>query len=232
MKKRVMTGFFGLLSAIILTSQAQAATLTIKAPFEGAAPAAQIIKADADPKCKLVHPNGIDPQQVVVNSNGTLKNVFVYAKEGVTGTHEAPKEAKKLDQHGCEYQPKVFGIQAKQPLEIINSDDTLHNVHALPTQSKEFNLGMPIKGMKLKKTFDKPEVMVKIKCEVHPWMAAYAGVLEHPFYGVTGEDGSTVITDLPAGEYTIEAWHEKYGTQTLKVTMTDQDQEVSFAFKA
>jgi plastocyanin len=231
MKKTFFSGFLTLLTGVFVNSQAFAGSLTIKAPFEGTAPAPQIVKADADPKCKLVHPNGIDPQQVVVNGNATLKNVFVYAKEGVTGTHEAPKEPVKLDQHGCEYQPKVFGVQAKQPIEIVNSDDTLHNVHALPTQSKEFNLGMPIKGMKLKKTFDKPEVMVKIKCEVHPWMAAYAGVLEHPFYGVTGEEGSAVIKDLPAGEYTIEAWHEKYGTQTQKVTMADADQEISFSFK-
>ena len=119
-----------------------------------------------------------------------------------------------------------------QPLEIVNSDDTLHNVHALSVNNPQFNLGMPIKGMKMKKTFTKPEVMVKIKCEVHPWMSAYAGVVDNPFYGVTGEDGSAQIKDLPAGEYTIEAWHEKYGTQTQKITVTDKDQEVTFPFKA
>jgi plastocyanin len=232
MKKRVLSGFFALLSAVVLTSHAQAATLTIKAPFEGQAPAAEKLKADADPKCKLMHPDGIAPDAVIVNPNATLKNVFVYAKEGVTGKFDAPKEAVKFDQHGCAYSPKVLGIQTGQPLEIINSDDTLHNVHALAANNKEFNLGMPIKGMKLKKTFDKPEVMIKIKCEVHPWMGAYVGVVEHPFFGVTGDDGSTVIKDLPAGEYTIEAWHEKYGAQTQKVTVAEQDQEISFQFKA
>ncbi len=232
MKKRILTGFFGLLSAVILTSQAQAAVLTIKAPFEGAAPVAEKLKADADPKCKLAHPNGVSSDQIVVNPNATLKNVFIYAKEGVTGKFEAPKDAVKFDQVGCQYSPKVFGIQVGQPLEILNSDDTLHNVHALPSQSQGFNLGMPIKGMKLKKTFTKPEVMVKIKCEVHPWMGAWAGVLEHPFFGVTDADGITTLKDLPAGEYTIEAWHEKYGAQSQKVTITDQDQEISFAFKA
>ena len=232
MKKTALSGFFALLSAAILTSQAHAAILTIKAPFEGAAPTTEKIKADADPKCKLAHPQGIDSDQVIVNSNSTLRNVFIYAKEGVTGKFEAPKTSVGLDQLGCAYKPKVFGIQTGQPLEILNSDDTLHNVHALSKNSKEFNLGMPIKGMKLKKTFDKSEVMVKIKCEVHPWMGAWAGVLDHPFFGVTGEDGSTVIKDLPAGEYTVEAWHEKYGTQTQKVTVTDADQEISFPFKA
>lgn len=230
MKKSVFSGFLGLLSVLFLASQAQAA-LTVKAPFEGQAPAPEAIKADADPKCKMMHPDGMSSDQVLVNANGTLKNVFVYVKEGVTGKFEAPKDAVVFDQQGCKYSPKVFGIQTGQPLEIRNSDDTLHNVHALAANNKEFNLGMPIKGMKLKKTFDKPEVMIKIKCEVHPWMGAYAGVLEHPFYGVTGDDGSASIKDLPAGEYTIEAWHEKYGAQTQKVTVTGQDQEISFAFK-
>ena len=232
MKKRLF-GFSLSMFAVFISVQAQAGNLTIKAPFEGTAPVADKIKADADPKCKLAHPDGIVPDQVIVNSNGTLKNVFVYVKDGLAGkTFEAPKEAVKFNQEGCQYQPKVFGIQVNQPLEIMNSDDTLHNVHALPTQSQSFNLGMPIKGMKLKKTFTKPEVMVKIKCEVHPWMGAWAGVVDNPYYAVTGEDGSAVIKGLPAGEYTIEAWHEKYGTQTQKVTVTDADQEASFAFKA
>ena len=212
---------------------AQAAVLSIKAPFEGQAPVADKIKVDADTKCKLMHPNGLVSEQVIVNSNNTLKNVFVHVKEGLSGkSFEAPKEAVVFNQEGCQYHPKVFGIQVNQPLEILNSDDTLHNVHALPANSPSFNLGMPIKGMKLKKTFTKPEVMVKIKCEVHPWMGAYAGVVDNPYYGVTDDNGIATIKNLPPGDYVLEAWHEKYGTQTQKVTVTDKDQEVSFAFKA
>lgn len=223
--------FFAALGAF-LAGQAHAATVTVKIPFEGAAPEHTVIKADADPKCKLVHPDGIAVDEVVANGNGTLKNVFVYVKEGAAGKYETPKEAVTIDQHGCEYNPKVFGIRVNQPLEIINSDDTLHNVHALPTQSKQFNLGMPIKGMKLKKSFDKPEVMVKIKCEVHPWMRAHVGVVDNPYFGTTGDDGTVQLKDLPDGEYTIEAWQEKYGTQTLKVTVAGADQEVSIPYKA
>ena len=227
----VVVGVFAF--SVIISTHAQAAVLMIKTPFEGQAPAAEAIKTEADAKCKLMHPSGLASDQVVVNPNATLKNVFVYVKEGLgEQKFEAPKTAVSFDQQGCQYHPKVFGIMVNQPLEILNSDDTLHNVHALPTASQGFNLGMPIKGMKLKKTFAKPEVMVKIKCEVHPWMSAYAGVLEHPFYGVTGEDGAAQIKDLPAGDYTIEAWHEKYGAQTQKVTVTGQDQEIVFQFKA
>ncbi len=214
-------------------THSEAAILTVKTPFAGQAPMAEKIKTDADPKCKMIHPNGITSDDVIVNPNGTLKNVFVYVKEGLSGKKfEAPKNAVLIDQNGCQYNPKVFGIQANQPLEILNSDDTLHNVHALPNNSPQFNLGMPIKGMKMKKTFTKPEVMVKIKCEVHPWMRAYAGVVDNPFYGVSGDEGSAQIEDLPPGEYTLEAWHEKYGSQTQKITVTDKDQEVSFQFKA
>ncbi len=230
MKK--LTFYAVILGVFAFNGLAQAAVISIKAPFEGQAPAAETLKADADPKCKLMHPEGIVSDAVIVNANGTLKNVFVYVKEGVTGKFEAPKEVVHFNQTGCAYTPKILGVMVGQPLEILNSDDTLHNVHALPTQSQGFNLGMPIKGMKLKKTFTKPEIMVKVKCEVHPWMSAHIGVLEHPFFGVTGDDGVAKISNLPAGEYTLEAWHEKYGAQTQKVTVTDADQEISFTFKA
>ncbi|HTL70539.1 MAG TPA: carboxypeptidase regulatory-like domain-containing protein [Candidatus Eisenbacteria bacterium] len=218
------------LGLFALSSPAHALTGSVK--LDGAAPAPETISADADPTCKAVHPDGITNDQVIVGANGELKNVFVYVKEGVTGKFEAPKESVVFDQKGCQYSPKVFGIQTGQTLEIVNSDSTLHNVHALPKNSKEFNLGMPVQNMKLKKKFDKPEVMVKIKCEVHPWMGAWAGVLDHPFFAVSGDDGKFDIKNLPPGQYVIEAWHEKYGTQTQNVTVTDQPQDITFTFKA
>ncbi|MBI3252123.1 MAG: carboxypeptidase regulatory-like domain-containing protein [Candidatus Omnitrophica bacterium] len=232
MKKKVYFSA-AFLTLLIAAVPASAATLGGKIAFEGRPPAIEKVKTDADPKCKMAHPDGLASDQVIVNPNGTLKNVFVYVKSGLEGkAFEAPKEPVVFDQKGCQYSPKVFGIQVNQPLEIVNSDDTLHNVHSLPTQSQAFNLGMPIKGMKLKKTFTKPEVMVKIKCEVHPWMSAWAGVLDHPFFGVSNEEGQFEIKNLPPGQYVIEAWHEKYGSQTQSVTVTDKDAETAFTFKA
>lgn len=208
------------------------AALAGKVLFEGTAPAPQMVRLDADPVCLLQHKGGLPSEEVVVNPNGTLKNVFVYVKQGLEGKKfDPPKEPVIFDQKGCHYEPHVFGIRVNQPLQILNSDGTLHNVHSLPKNSKEFNLGMPIQGMKLTQKFSAPEVMVKIKCEVHPWMAAYGGVLDHPFFAVTGADGTFTLKDLPPGEYTLEAWHEKYGTQTAQVKVPDQS-EVSFTFKS
>jgi hypothetical protein len=136
-----------------------------------------------------------------------------------------------FDQRNCVYHPHIFGIMTKQNLEIINSDATLHNVHATPVNSQEFNVGMPTQGMKITKSFKKPEVMVHIKCEVHPWMSAYAGVLDHPFFAVAGKGGSFELPKLPAGTYTLEAWHEKLGTQTQQVTVADGGSaDVTFNF--
>jgi hypothetical protein len=230
----LISAFFST-SAIFFARGARAVEGNIlagKVIFEGAAPAPAAIKMDADPVCLLQHGKGATSEEVIVNPNGTLKNVFVYVKEGLAGQKfEAPKEAVVFDQKGCRYNPRVFGIMTNQPLEILNSDGTLHNVHALPKTSKEFNLGMPIQGMKLTQKFTSPEVMVKIKCEVHPWMAAYAGVLDHPFYGVTNDEGAFEIKGLPPGEYVLEAWHEKYGSQTATVKVPETP-EVSFTFKA
>ena len=209
-----------------------AGTVTGKVNFTGAASPNEPISMNADPVCSSLHSEPVFTETVITNSNGTLKNAFVYVKEGLEGKiFPVPVTSVTIDQKGCQYQPHVFGIQVGQPLEIINSDSTLHNIHSLAMQSKQFNLGMPIQGMKLSKKFDKSEVMVKLKCDVHPWMNAYIGVLTHPFYGVTGDEGTFEIKGLPPGDYIIEAWHEKYGTQTQKVTVTDETPaQVEFTF--
>ncbi|OGW86302.1 MAG: hypothetical protein A3C35_01840 [Omnitrophica bacterium RIFCSPHIGHO2_02_FULL_46_11] len=208
------------------------ATISGKVLFEGTAPETQPLDLAADPTCAALHSEGLKSEEVVVNPNGTLKNVFVYVKSGLEGkTFAASQNPVMLDQQGCHYVPHVFGVQTGQPIEIVNNDATLHNVHAVATANKEFNLGMPIQGMKLKKTFDKPEVMAKFKCDVHSWMSAYVGVLDHPFFSVTNEEGSFEIKDLPPGDYVLEAWHEKHGSQTQSVRVSQEDTpEISFRY--
>jgi hypothetical protein len=136
-----------------------------------------------------------------------------------------------LDQQGCRYSPHVFGIQTGQTLEILNSDPTLHNIHAMPANNREFNTGQPIQGMKTEQSFENVEVMVPFKCDVHGWMNAYAGVLDHPYFAVTTADGGFELSNVPPGTYTVEAWHETLGTQTQSVTVdASGTAEVSFTF--
>ena len=191
---KTMNLFAGTAAVVaIATASAFAVDLTGTVKLEGQAPGAKKIKMDADPFCAEQHADTpAKTEEVIVNENGTLRNVFVYVKTGLEGkTFEPPKAPVEISQHGCMYKPRVFGMQAKQPLKIKNDDDTLHNVHALPAKSKEFNIGQPNKGMETTRTFAEPEVMVKFKCDVHPWMAAYVGVLPHPFFSTTGGDGAS-----------------------------------------
>jgi len=218
--------------AAAAAAPAGGATVTGKVTFTGSAPANETIKMDADAYCKAAHSTPVTTQEVELNSNGTLKDVFVYVKEGVKGSYPAPATPVVLDQQGCQYHPHIFGIQVGQPLKIVNSDGTLHNIHALPKKNTEFNIGQPFKGMETSKKFDNEEVPLRFKCDVHKWMGAYAGVLPHPFFSVTGDQGTFEIKNLPPGTYVIEAWQEKYGPQTQSVTVSGSESKaVDFAFK-
>jgi plastocyanin len=202
-----------------------------KISFEGTPPQRRPIKMSADPKCEAANPDGRLGDVFIIN-DGAVENVFVYVKEGLSGEFEVPKEPATIDQHGCMYSPHVIGAMVGQTIEIHNSDTTLHNVHSLPENSKQFNNAMPMKGMTIKKKFTAPEVMVRMKCDVHPWMSAFVGVVSHPFFAVSGADGMFTISGLPAGTYTIEAWHEKMGTQTQQVTVPDGGAATAdFSFK-
>jgi plastocyanin len=219
--------------AMFLAGQAVAGDITGKVSFEGDAPKSSRLMMNADPVCVKQHKDPVFGEEVVVNKNGTLKNVLIYVKDGLGGKKFEPPASKiTFDQKGCQYSPHVLGIQTGQELEVRNSDPTLHNVHSLSKENSQFNVAQPKVGMKLVKKFDKPETF-KVKCEVHTWMGAYIGVFPHPFFAVTGDDGSFSLKKLPAGEYTIEAWHEKYGTQTMKVTVGASDTKTAdFKYKA
>src|SRR5262245_43768906 len=215
------------------TSKAGQVAGTVK--LDGTAPKNEAIKMNADPVC-IREAKGPQMQETyLVGSDGkSLGNVFVYVKDGLGNyVYDAPTDSPKIDQKECRYHPHVFGMRTSQTLEIINSDPTLHNIHALPKNNSEFNNGQPIQGMKMTHTFDKPEVMVPFKCDVHGWMNAYVGVLDHPYFAVTKDDGKFELKDLPAGSYTITAWHEKLGTQDQKVTIGEKEsKDVNFTFKA
>jgi len=188
------------------------------------------IKMDADPVCASLHTEPVETETIVADA-GKLANVFVYVKEGAQGTYSPPGDAHVLNQIGCQYTPHVSGVMTGQKLLIRNSDQTLHNVHAMPENNEEFNQGQPFQGMELEKEFTTAEVMVRFKCDVHPWMGAYMAVLDHPFFTVSGADGSFEIDSLPAGDYVLEAWHETLGTLTQSVSVAaDGTSGVTFDF--
>ena len=204
------------------TAAAPAAPGTVvgKVTFDGSAPRPRVVRMGSDPLCMTESKAGTLSEVLLVGPGNGLQNAFIYVKDGLGNrTFPAPKTPVVLDQQGCKYLPHVIGIQVGQPMEVRNSDPTLHNVHAVPKVNKEFNFGQPTKGMKTVRAFDKPEVMVPFRCDVHGWMNAYAGVLPHPFFAVSKNDGTFEIKGLPPGSYTIVVWHEQLGTQTTKVTV-------------
>jgi len=170
---------------------------------------------------------------VVVNDNGTLRNVFVWIKAGLASSNwVTPSTPVVLSQDGCIYQPHVLGVMTGQPLEIRNNDLTNHNVHVMPEVNEGWNTTQPPKGEPMTRTFARQEVMVPVKCNVHPWMKAYLGVVSHPFFAVTGDDGTFTIKGVPPGTYILQTWHEKYGTQEQQVTVAPKETKtVDFTFK-
>lgn len=212
---------------------AQAGEVTGKIVLEGTPGKNAAIKMNADPVC-LRENKGAQMQEFFVGEAGVLGNVFVYVKDGLGNyTYDKPTTPVKLDQQGCRYHPHVFGIMVGQEFDIVNSDPTLHNIHAIPKDNQEFNTAQPIQNMKTTHVFTAKEVMVPFKCDVHGWMNAYVGVLDHPYYSVSGQDGKFDIKTLPAGTYTLEAWHEKLGTQTQSVTIGPKEtKDVTFTFKS
>lgn len=214
------------------TPAAGGGSITGSVTFAGTPANMPVIQMAADPNCHAAHPTPIRAQDVQVGPAGELANVFVYIKN-YSGSVRPPAAAHVLDQRGCLYTPHVSGIQVGQTLEIKNSDPTLHNIHALPKVNREFNEAQPVQGMVSKKRFDKPEVMIRFKCDVHPWMNSYMGVLPHPYYGTSNGQGSFTLANVPPGTYTVEAWHEKLGTKTQQVTVTEgQPAAVNFSFGA
>ncbi len=213
---------------------ATAATITGYIVVKGNVPKAEPISMTADPVCASGPAGAQVTETFVVGPDNGLENVFVYVKSGLgTRTFPAPTAPVVLNQQGCHYTPHVFGVQVGQPLDILNSDDTLHNVHAAAQVNEEFNLGQPFKGMKTTRTFDKPEVMIPFKCDVHSWMNAFVGVLAHPYFAVSADGGKFSLKTLPPGTYEIEAWHEKLGTQTQTVTVGEKEtKEITFTFTA
>ncbi len=216
----------GLVTAAVWPGVALAASsITGTVTFAGKAPTLRPLAMDADPACAKKHSGPVANEMLVLGSGNTMGNIMVWVSKGLPAgkTWPAPKTPVTLDQKGCVYVPHVMGIMVGQAYRIFNSDGILHNVHALPRINKAFNRAMPPTVKEASASFDKPEALFLIKCDVHPWMSAYVGVFTHPFFSVTRTDGKFTISGLDPGTYEITAWHEKLGTQTASVTVGAND---------
>ncbi len=189
--------------------------------FDGTPPANPTIDMADEPECVAKYTDDArDP--IVSVTDGMLANVFVRVTGGLpAGPYPMPASPAVIDQDGCLYHPRVLGVMVGQDLDIRNSDPLQHNIKAVPTEQRGFNISQPRAGMTTTRSFNTPEVMVPLECSVHGWMNAYLGVVDHPYFATSGADGTFSIPGLPAGSYTLEAWHETLGTRTLEVEVDD-----------
>lgn len=215
----------------------RASSITGTVTFDGKVPNLPPLTMNADPACAKMHSKPAPSEMLVLGSGNTMGNILVWVSKGLPAgkTWPAPKTPVVLDQKGCQYVPHVMGIMVGQAYKILNSDGILHNVHALPNVNKAFNKPMPATVKEATVTFEKPEPVFQIKCDVHPWMSAYVGVFTHPFFSVTKTDGKFTISGLDPGTYEITAWHERLGTQTASITVGANEtktQDVKFTLPA
>lgn len=212
------------------------AKLTGSVKFEGKAPRMRRIDmAGADAKCAEMHGGERQkPETVIINENGTLRNVFVWVKTGIDGWEfPMPEGDALLDQKGCMYTPHVQGMRQGQSLSVKTSDPTAHNVHGYGKKNRSFNRSQPsgASNVAIRMRRDEASPPMKVKCDIHPWMNAFVAVVPHPYFAVTGPDGSFELPNLPPGTYTVEAWHEKYDAMEQTVTIGDSEtQTLEFTY--
>lgn len=223
-----------LATALLLLTGAtalSAGSVTGKVTFDGTVPRLRPIDMNADPACAAKHDGPVTSDILVLGDGNAMSYVFVKVKDAPASDAAVPSTPVVIDQVGCRYDPHVVALRAGQSLLFKNSDGVLHNVHGLPKANREFNIGMPPTLKEKAVTLNEPELF-DVKCDVHPWMKAYVAVMSHPYFAVTGSNGTFKIDGLPAGSYEIEAWHERLGTQTAKVTVPASGSATAdFSFK-
>ncbi len=202
--------------------------------FVGQPPKPAPINMAQEPSCAKAHPVALTSGEVVAGADNTLGNVIVYISSGLEEkTYEPPSQPAVIDQKGCMYSPHVLAIQANQKLQVVNSDPTMHNIHPIPTSNREWNKSQPPSTPPIEASFAREEIAIPVKCNVHPWMRSYIAVFKHPYFAVTGKEGNFELKNVPPGNYTISAWHEKFGTLEQKVTVgPGEAKKLEIVFKA
>jgi plastocyanin len=215
---------------------ATAGTVTGTVQFDGALPQMKNVNMASVPSCARLHSSPQMAQDVVLGNNGTLQNVVVYLKGEFSQYAFPPATAPiQIDQSGCVYSPHVVALVTGEPLQITNSDATTHNVNAISTRRQGWNQTLAPGSAPIESSFAREEIPIAVKCNIHPWMKFYVAVLRHPYFQVTGNDGSFVLKNVPPGSYTLTAWHERYSSkertvivkpnskQNISITFTERD---------
>jgi hypothetical protein len=219
------------LSAMAANPRPSGGSVSGKVTYTGTPAKAKVIDMSKEPSCAKQHATPVTTETVVTGPGDSLENVVVYISAG-TPDESAPGQSVKLEQKGCQYVPHLLAFQVNQPLEIVNDDQTSHNIHPLPRLNREWNRSQPPGTPPISEKYDKAEFIL-VKCNVHPWMRGYFAVMKNSHFAVTDSDGGFKLPNLPPGKYTISAWHESYGEQSQDVTVSgSENQTINFAFKA
>jgi len=190
--------------------------------FDGTPPPMKEIRFGSFAECATQHPGPVYNGDALVH-DGRVQNAFVYVSAGLGDRVFAiPDAAVEIDQRGCLYVPHVAGAQVGQLITFVNGDPAIHNVHGTPAGAPGWNFVLPRRGAERQLRILQPDVAVSLRCDLHPWMQAWIGVVDHPYFAVTGADGAFRLADVPPGTYTITAWHERFGTQSQQVTLAER----------
>jgi plastocyanin len=209
-----------------------AGTVSGKVTYTGTPAHQKPIDMSKEPSCAKQHPTPITTETVVTDPNNALDNVVVYVSSGAPDDGQVPSQTITYTQKGCQYIPHVLPMRVDQTFEIVNDDQTSHNIHPQPKINTEWNKSQPPGTPPIKEKYDKPE-FIPVKCNIHPWMHGWFVVWKTSHYDLSKDGGDFKLPNLPPGKYTITAWHEDYGTQTADVTITgNETKDVNFTFKA
>ena len=220
-----------ILAATLLHARAGGGTVSGKVTYEGTPAKPKPIDMSKEPSCAKQHATPITTETVVTGPSNSLENVVVYISAGAPDD-APPSEPATFDQKGCQYIPHVLAFQVNQQLKVVNDDQTSHNIHPLAKINREWNKSQPPGTPPILDKYDKPE-FIPVKCNVHPWMHGTFAVLKNSHHAISGQDGGFSLPNLPAGKYTVTAWHESYGEQTQEVTISGSETKtINFVFKA
>ena len=223
--------FMAILATVVTPTLMFAGTISGKVTYTGTPVKQKSIDMSKEPSCAKQHPTPITFETVVTGANNALDNVVVYISAGADDAN-APAKAVTFTQKGCQYLPHVIAMHTGQELEVLNADQTSHNIHPMPKINREWNKSQPPGSPPIQEKFDSPE-FISVKCNIHPWMHGYFAVLKTNHYSITEDGGGFTLPNLPPGKYTVTAWHEDYGTQTQDVTITGSEtKSIDFTFKA